>query len=400
MFNCNIKYNDTNVNIEFPCTNLTLFAKLADLHVPDEEKSKMDIYIEEVSYEPLKCLEGRAHDPDAVNLLAKKLCSLTSDEVNKFEAVRELNGITDLYDMINLTDNMHYYTLVKDMSDIKAVGKLHIMTRDGGISAEDINNIDFEAIGKKLIESGNGRITRYGNIYTNSDLEYYEPCTRESLPPFQFYDNQPVCVEISYQGKTNYVNLPDTRMAIERAAFRMGARDVSQCKCKIDYTGFSVAHSEELNSVEMKYNKLQNILENICQNEGIDKLNMVVNKLVQLDDTKLTYIVPVIEYAEDSSSDAIVKLIDNIDSFAVFGEVSDACELGEAVINANPEYNIHIELEDYFDFEKYGEDIDMEWQGKYLDGNIYVAIKDYITLEEILRDDELCEEEGMQLPGM
>ena len=127
MFNCNIKYNDTNVNIEFPCTNLTLFAKLADLHVPDEEKSKMDIYIEEVSYEPLKCLEGKSHDPDAVNLLAKKLCSLTSDEVNKFEAVRELNGITDLYDMINITDNMHYYTLVKDMSDIKAVGKLHIM---------------------------------------------------------------------------------------------------------------------------------------------------------------------------------------------------------------------------------------------------------------------------------
>ena len=57
----------------------------------------------------------------------------------------------------------------------------------------------------------------------------------------------------------------------------------------------------------MQYNKLQNILENICQNEGIDKLNMVVNKLVQLDDTKLTHIVPVIEYAEDSSSDAIVR---------------------------------------------------------------------------------------------
>lgn len=282
MFNCNIKYNDTNVNIEFPCTNLTLFAKLADLHVPDEEKSKMDIYIEEISYEPLKCLEGKSLDPDAVNLLAKKLCSLTSDELNKFEAVKELNGISDLYDMINLTDNMHYYTLVKDMSDITAVGKLHIMTRDGGrgISAEDINNIDFESIGKKLIESGNGRITRYGNIYTNSDLEYYEPCTRESLPPFQFYDNQPVCVEMSYKDNANYVYLPDTRMAFEMAAFRMGARDVSNCKCKVDYTEFNVKESQDLNSVEMQYDKLQSILENICENEGIDKLNIVVNKFL------------------------------------------------------------------------------------------------------------------------
>lgn len=66
-------------------------------------------------------------------------------------------------------------------------------------------------------------------------------------------------------------------------------------------------------SVEMQYDKLQSILENICENEGIDKLNIVVNKLVQSDDTKLTYIVPVIEYAQDSSSDAIVKLIDTAD---------------------------------------------------------------------------------------
>ena len=184
--------------------------------------------------------------------------------------------------MINLTDNMHYYTLVKDMSDITAVGKLHIMTRDGGrgISAEDINNIDFESIGKKLIESGNGRITRYGNIYTNSDLEYYEPCTRESLPPFQFYDNQPVCVEMSYKDNANYVYLPDTRMAFEMAAFRMGARDVSNCKCKVDYTEFNVKESQDLNSVEMQYDKLQSILENICENEGIDKLNIVVNKFL------------------------------------------------------------------------------------------------------------------------
>ena len=184
--------------------------------------------------------------------------------------------------MINLTDNMHYYTLVKDMSDITAVGKLHIMTRDGGrgISAEDINNIDFESIGKKLIESGNGRITRYGNIYTNSDLEYYEPCTRESLPPFQFYDNQPVCVEMSYKDNANYVYLPDTRMAFEMAAFRMGARDVSNCKCKVDYIEFNVKESQDLNSVEMQYDKLQSILENICENEGIDKLNIVVNKFL------------------------------------------------------------------------------------------------------------------------
>ena len=159
---------------------------------------------------------------------------------NKYKLLAQFNN-TVLAARVNGVDHVEFVTWDEDSR---------------GVSAEDINNFDFEAIGKKLIELGNGRITRYGNIYTNSDLEYYEPCTRESLPPFQFYDNQPVCVEMSYQGNANHVYLPDTRMAFERAAFRMGARDVSKCKCKIDYTEFNVKESQDLNSVEMQYDKL------------------------------------------------------------------------------------------------------------------------------------------------
>lgn len=96
---------------------IVLYAKFAEMHVPDEIKAKIDIQIVGIDYEPLKCLEGKSYDPDAVNLLAQKLDSFTEHEIRKFEAVRELNGITDIYDMINLTENMHYYTLVTDMSD-------------------------------------------------------------------------------------------------------------------------------------------------------------------------------------------------------------------------------------------------------------------------------------------
>lgn len=400
MFNCKIEFNNTTANVNFPCTNNLLYAKFAEMHVPDEMKAKIDIQIVGIDYEPLKCLEGKSYDPDAVNLLAQKLDSFTEHEIRKFEAAREMNRITDIYDMINLTENMHFYTLVTDMSDIKAVGKLHIMTRDGGMAAGEIDNIDFETIGKKLIETGNGRITKYGNIYTNSDLEYYEPCTRESLPPFQYYDRMLVCVEMSYQGNTNYVYLPDTPMALERAAYRMGASDISKCRCTIDYTNFNFEQPNEPNSVQMNSDKLQDILEDICKNEGVEKLNEIAQELGRLDGTRITHIVPVIEFAGDSSSETIIKLAENIDSFIVYGDVSNTYDLGVAEVNSNPDYCIHIDLEEFFDFEKFGEEVETNLDGKYLDGNIFVATKDYMTLEEILGNDEQEEDQGMQMSGM
>ncbi len=400
MFNCKIEFNNTNANVNFPCTNNILYSVFAEMHVPDEIKSKIDIQIVGIDYEPLKCLEGKSYDPDAINLLAQKLDSFTENEIRKFEAIRELNGITDIYNMINLTENMHYYTLVTDMSDIKAVGKLHIMTRDGGIAADKTDSIDFETVGKNLVESGNGRITKYGNIYTNSDLAYYKPCTRESLPQFQYYDQHLVCVEMSYQGNKNYVYLPDTMKVLERAACRMGASGVSKCECKIDYTNFNFKQPDEPNSVKMNSDKLHDILVAICENEGVDKLNMTAQELGRLDGTYITHIVPVIEYAEDSSSDTIAKLVENIESFAVYGDVSCAYDLGVALINDNPHYTLNPDIEDYFNFEKYGDDMDLKWNGEYLEGDIYVGIKEGITLEEILQGDEVKEEQGMQMPGM
>ena len=99
-------------------------------------------------------------------------------------------------------------------------------------------------------------------------------------------------------------------------------------------------------------------------------------------------LVPVIDYAKRYDSEAIIKLAECIDSFEVFGNVSTAYGLGIALINDNPYYELHEDIEDYFNFEKYGEDMDMQWDGKFLDGDIYVGICDGNTLENIFNGNE------------
>lgn len=389
MFNCKIKYGDSSSEIYFPCRNNVLFAKFAELHIPDEDKPSAKIVVEEISYEPLKCLVSQELDPDALNELAKKLESLSRDEVTKFDTVAETKGIADIYELLNLTDNMHYYTLITDMRDISNVGKLHLMTREGCLPVDlSDEEMRYDAIGKELIESGTGVVTKNGILYTNDDLEYYRYSKPEMLPAIQSREDEMICVMMSYQGNTNYVFLPDAKMAFQRAAYRMGAEDFSQCEYKIDYCDFHMDRYEEEREIKFNPDKLQGYLENILNNEGVEKLNAAAYQIARLSQEKLATLVPVINYAKRYDSEAIIKLAECIDSFEVFGNVSTVYDLGIALINDNPYYELHEDIEDYFDFEKYGEDMDMQWDGKFLDGDIYVGICDGNTLENIFNGNE------------
>ena len=65
MFRTNVNYNDTNIIIDFPCDEVYLYSKLAELHVPDEEKVSPKLFIEEVmDFDELKCIEESFIDLD------------------------------------------------------------------------------------------------------------------------------------------------------------------------------------------------------------------------------------------------------------------------------------------------------------------------------------------------
>ena len=120
MITVRVKYNDTNANIEFTCDESYLYAKLSELHVPDEEKSTPKLFVEEVmDFDELKCLEENFIDLDELNYFAKRLDSFDSKGVMKFKSAISLGWLTTTPDLINLTFNEHYYTLIQDRNLFK-----------------------------------------------------------------------------------------------------------------------------------------------------------------------------------------------------------------------------------------------------------------------------------------
>ena len=97
--------------IEFPCTDTELQAKLADLRPPDA--SPDEIFVLAVN-EPtaLSMLEDQFLDMDEINFLAKRMESFDLDELLQFYAAAQYEGFHYPKDLINLTFNLPRYTVI------------------------------------------------------------------------------------------------------------------------------------------------------------------------------------------------------------------------------------------------------------------------------------------------
>ena len=100
MITLRIKYADTAVNIQFPCTDNVLMAKLMELYAADHEGDPF--FVEEV-IEPgdiALFFETAFVDLDKVNYLAKRMENFMDKEINQFFAASMLEGHSAVKDLI------------------------------------------------------------------------------------------------------------------------------------------------------------------------------------------------------------------------------------------------------------------------------------------------------------
>ena len=370
MFQIKTEYLDTSIGIDFPCSNSTLYAKLAELHMPDEEKIRNPLFVKEIDYEELKGLEGQFIDPDVLNFIAQKMDSFDNKELKKFNAIVRTYNIDTPRELVNLTYNMHYYTLIEDMSNVESIGRTHMLTREQALSADNSEGYDFYKIGQELMESGTGKLTQYGIIFVNDDLEYEKPYVGKSLPAFEYDSSKLVTIELMNENKSAYVYLPDCPFTIERAVNRIEAESVENCKLYVD--GYNIEEGYE------------RILGDVLEKEGVHVLNNLVSGIAKLDRWRLYDFKAIIEYADVSDSESIIRLAQNINCFIVYDEVDNAEELGREWLDLHDEYYIHSDLRDFFNYEEYGEYLTRNLEGKFLGASGFVGIKEEYDLKEIL----------------
>jgi hypothetical protein len=133
-----------------------------------------------------------------------------------------------------------------------------------------------------------------------------------------------------------------------------------------------------------------------ADNETLDDLNAVAEATAKLGRDDLPKLYAAAEFVEPASAYAICMLAENLDRFEYILDVSTPEEYGRYMIIESGHFSYDAELDEFYDFEGYGNRRIENEQGLFLDSG-YIAYLGLESLEELLARQNEVSEQGMGL---
>jgi hypothetical protein len=325
----------------------------------------------EGSYPILKRLEKVAINVDELDYLAKRLESFDKNEIAKFQGVAESRGYFDMVDLINLTFCCQEVTVVRDFSDLRAIGRDHYMDIHGGVTETELRTIDFQKIALNLILNEDGKVTPYGVIYENG-MRLEHLYNRRHFPDYDYYGDTIMVMEMTDRNEPEnsdeitWLYLPMEDCQIERSMLRAGIDSFADMRLRFD-------------RCEMP----SNLSDLLTGGENLRDLNAMCASFQALDKGNRKKLEAVAWMASPSNIMEVKNLIEQLDLFDFVPGVSSAEEYGRYMIMESGYFRYDGELDGFYDFKKYGDLRIANEQGQFTPEG-YVSYHGFISLAEVL----------------
>ena len=356
--------------LSFPCTEKELEDALLELHLG--RTAVTGIYISQVEHpEEFKFFENQIVNLDELNYLAKRMESFFGEnEFSQFFEAMKHEGFTEMKDIINLTFNMHRYPLIQDISNTTKIGREYFFITQGAIPAHDEDNPKYAEKGRELIRSGKGIMTEHGLLFVNEEIPFEEPYDGDVFPFYLYDSGHILTVIMQYNDKKELLALPCEEIAIHKACKRLKAPNKEEI-------------AVELEAVRFDNSEWMRRMEDILREQGISAANLLAQAISDYD-VNFKKLSALVSYANADEARDIIKLIENEESFRYFEFCGDFEAVAKKFIEAeSDEYYVSDSLEDFLDYEAFGQAIDRENNGKFVE-NGYVCMVNGVSLELIL----------------
>ena len=354
---------------------------------------KKDCKVMEIDsfYSILKITENLRVNLDELDYLAKRLESFDVGEAAQFQAMASKLELFELKDLINLTFCCQQATVITDFSDLEQIGRDHYMNLHGGCaSVRELEDLDGVETAILLIDSGGGTITRYGVVYDNGmklDQSYdgkhfpaylYEPCM---LMVALTSGTEPENTE-----NITWLYLPAAKGQIERAMERSGIEVPTDMRFRFAESMFP----DEVDvALDFKYESIFDL----------NDMAKAVSELSQSDQQKLGAVVTM---AEPEYASQICHLAKNLDQFEFAPGAHSPAEYGKYMIQESGHFEYDQNLDEFYDYEKYGLQRMEQESGKFTDRG-YISYHGTMSLEELMMEDpagQYQKEQTFQMGGM
>ena len=345
---------------------------LEALEIGDAVKADCKVQAIDSFYTVLKRTEMLTVNVEELNYLAKRLDSFDTGEAAQFQAMAHKLELFELKDLINLTFCCQQATVITDFSDISAVGRNHYMNLHGGSArVDELEALDGVETARQLIENGNGAVTPYGVVYDNGMK--LEPVYDGRFFPGYYYEPNAITVAVTSKAEpedTEYITwlfLPMTQEEIGRALQRAGIADPADARLRLE-------HSQLPNEVDVLLD---------MERENISDLNALAQAADALSKDDLKMLGAVVTMAKPQNAEQIKNLAENLDQFDFAPGAHTPAEYGKYMIQQSGRFEYDENLDEFYDYEKYGLQRMGEEDGMFTDRG-YIAYKGYISMEEIM----------------
>ena len=358
---------------------------LEALEIGDAVKADCKVQAIDSFYSVLKRTEMLTVNVEELNYLAKRLDGFDIGEAAQFQAMAHKLELFELKDLINLTFCCQQATVITDFSDLASVGRDHYMNLHRGCAkTEELDALNGEETARRLIENGNGAVTPYGVVYDNGmklEQVYDGRCF-----PCYYYEPNAITVAVTAKSEPEdtehiaWLFLPMVQEEIDRALRRTGITDPADIRLRLENT-------ELPNEVDVLLDMEQ---------ESLTNLNALAQAADALSSDDIKKLGAVVTMARPRTAEQIKNLVENLDLFDFAPGAHTPAEYGKYMIQQSGRFEYDENLDEFYDYEKYGLQRMGEEDGMFTDRG-YIAYKGYISLVEIM---DGSQSSHMEMGGM
>lgn len=398
LFKASLKNNNIpelgTVTVEFPIPEAQYEETIRALNgIQSGAVVEQDCFVADIGTADCPALErliGTMANVDELDWLGKQLESFDRYELLQFSAAVERFGLSAADELIDLSFCARGVTVVSDFNDLELVGKRHYLTVHGACDSEELENLDGKETALALISGQPGYVTRYGVVYDNG-IKLEQAYDRKHLPPIWMPESCILELKIRATGedapkKQEWVQLPASRMKLERAMLRVGIASCGEMQMLVSDSRFP----DEVNcAVDF-------------ERESLFELNRLCQICSSFKEQELVKLGAVCQMVKPACAANIRQLAENLDQFDFAPNAHTPEELGRYMIQRSGHYEYDENLEDFYNYGDYGVKRMLQEDGVFVDRG-YVSYHGTLPLEELMQDDpaeSYQQEQEAKMEGM
>lgn len=339
--NFRIKTEQGSIYLELPCREGKIEELCKSLGISNTATTVVTVDSVYLNDRANTLFEGKDMNLDKLHYLAKRLDSLDEKELSTFYAVAYGERIDNLNDLINLSFNTHCAGVVRDFSDLDAVGKELYLNEEGAVSQRGLQELNGAKYLQSVMEQNpTPMVTPYGIIYKNKN-EFEQVYDGNHFPQYEWEENMGT-VTLQKYGFEEYLYLPYAETALTKALERLGATSVDECEITLESSLFN--------------DEMKNIMKGFPKNsqEEINSINHMAQKIAEIGAKEMPYLNNLTGDLQPKTLHDLDAIFESAYEFELFDGIFTAEDYGRYMICESGHFEYDENLDKYIDFEGYG----------------------------------------------